>query len=52
VFIHPEAKDDAKIFQFNYEAVKESLSRALKNLPSVSEITATKDTVKHPFSPK
>ncbi len=52
VFIHPEAKDDSKIFQFNYDAVKEALQRALKNLPSVSEITSTKDSVKHPFSPK
>ncbi len=52
VFIHPAAADDSKIFQFNYEATKESIKRALTNQPAVSEITATKDSVKHPFSPK
>lgn len=52
VFIHPAAADDNKIFQFNYEATKEAIARAMKNEPKVEEITATKDKVKHPFSPK
>lgn len=52
VFIHPAAADDTKIFQYNYDATKESIKRALTNQPSVSEITAQKDKVKHPFSPK
>src|SRR5579862_5232672 len=30
VFIHWEAKDDTKIYQFNYEATKLSISRAMK----------------------
>ena len=50
VFIHPEAEDNAKILKFNYEATKLSTQRAMKNEPSVSEITAQKDTVKHPFA--
>jgi 5,6,7,8-tetrahydromethanopterin hydro-lyase len=50
VFIHPEAEDNAKILKFNYEATKLSIQRAMKNQPSVSEITAQKDTVKHPFA--
>ena len=50
VFIHPEAEDNAKILKFNYEATKLSIQRAMKNLPSISEITAQKDTVKHPFA--
>ncbi len=50
VFIHPAADDNAKILKFNYEATKLSIERAMKNLPSVSEITAQKDTVKHPFA--
>ena len=50
VFIHPAAEDNAKILKFNYEATKLSIQRAMTNSPSVSEITAQKDTVKHPFA--
>src|SRR5437764_13091945 len=28
VFIHPKAKDDKKIYEFNYEATKEAIQRA------------------------
>jgi 5,6,7,8-tetrahydromethanopterin hydro-lyase len=52
VFIHWEAKEDKKIFQFNYEATKEAIANAMKGEPSVDKITKTKDTLKHPFSPK
>jgi 5,6,7,8-tetrahydromethanopterin hydro-lyase len=52
VFIHPEASDDNKIFQYNYDATKEAVARAMKGEPKVEEITAKKATVKHPFSPK
>ena len=52
VFIHWEAKDDTKIFQYNYDATKEAIARAMKGEPKVDEITKTKDTLKHPFSPK
>ena len=52
VFIHWEAKDDAKIYQYNYEATKLSIERAMKGEPGISEILAKKDTAKHPFSPK
>src|SRR5262249_11701017 len=51
VFIHWEAKDDAKIYQFNYEATKLSIQRAMKGEPKIDEILAKKDTAKHPFSP-
>jgi len=50
VFIHPAAEDNAKILKYNYEATKLSIHRAMKNLPTTSEITAQKDTVKHPFA--
>src|SRR5438552_11133123 len=50
VFIHPEAEDNAKILKFNYEAAKLSIQRAMKNLPTSAEITAKKDTAKHPFA--
>ena len=52
VFIHPAAKDDNKIYQYNYEATKEAIARAMKGEPKIEEITAKKDTAKHPFSPK
>src|SRR6516225_1822465 len=52
VFIHPEAKDDAKIYQYNYEATKLSIQRAMKNEPKIDEVLAKKDSAKHPFSPK
>ncbi|MES2788765.1 MAG: formaldehyde-activating enzyme [Planctomycetota bacterium] len=50
VFIHWAAKDDKKIFEYNYEATKLSIARAMKNEPAVSEVLAKKDTAKHPFS--
>ena len=49
---HPAAKDDQKIYQYNYEATKLSIERAMKNEPKVSEITSKKDTVKHPIFEK
>jgi 5,6,7,8-tetrahydromethanopterin hydro-lyase len=52
VFIHPAAKDDAKIYQYNYEATKLAIQRAMKGEPKIEEILAKKDTAKHPFSPK
>jgi 5,6,7,8-tetrahydromethanopterin hydro-lyase len=52
VFIHPAAKDDNKIHQYNYEATKLAIQRAMKGEPKIEEILAKKDTAKHPFSPK
>jgi 5,6,7,8-tetrahydromethanopterin hydro-lyase len=52
VFIHWQAKDDTKIYQYNYEATKQSIERAMKGEPKIDEILAKKDTAKHPFSPK
>lgn len=51
VFIHWDAKDDAKIHKFNYEATKMAIKNAMKGEPKIDEITAQKDKVKHPFSP-
>jgi 5,6,7,8-tetrahydromethanopterin hydro-lyase len=50
VFIHWEAKDNAKILKYNYEATKLSIQRAMKGLPTPAEITAKKDSAKHPFA--
>jgi 5,6,7,8-tetrahydromethanopterin hydro-lyase len=50
VFIHWEANDDKKIFQYNYEATKLSIARAMKNEPSAEEVLSKKRTAKHPFA--
>lgn len=50
VFIHWEADDDAKIQDYNYRATKEALERAVTGKPNAAEVTAKRDTVKHPFS--
>jgi len=50
VFIHWEANDDKKIFEYNYNATKLAIARAMKNEPSASEMLQKKATAKHPFS--
>ena len=50
VFIHWEAADNAKIYQFNYEATKLAIANAMKGEPKIDEILAKKDTAKHPFA--
>lgn len=50
VFIHWEANDDKKIFQYNYEATKLAIARAMKDEPSADEMLQGKATAKHPFS--
>ncbi len=49
VFIHPEAKDYRKIFQYNYGATKLALKRALLNYPSLDKIMFEKDRAVHPI---
>jgi 5,6,7,8-tetrahydromethanopterin hydro-lyase len=49
VFIHWDAKDNTKIYQYNYEATKVAIQRAMRNEPKIDEIIAKKDTVKHPI---
>jgi len=50
VFIHWDAKDNKKIYDYNYEATKLSIVRAMKGEPSASEMLSKKATAKHPFS--
>ena len=49
VFIHPEAEDDEKIYNYNYEAVKQSIANAMGCKPSADEMIAKKDSAAHPF---
>jgi len=50
VFIHWDAADDKKIFDYNYRATKESIERALKKQPSVDAVISGARTAKHPFA--
>jgi 5,6,7,8-tetrahydromethanopterin hydro-lyase len=50
VFIHWEAKDNQKIYDYNYQATKESIERALQSKPSVDEVIAAAKTASHPFA--
>lgn len=50
VFIHWEAADDAKIQQYNYEATKQALKRAVDGSPTIKEVLAQAGTAKHPFA--
>ena len=52
VFIHWEAKDDNKIYQYNYDATKLAIQRAMRQEPRIDEVLAKKDTVKHPIFEK
>ena len=49
VFIHWEADDDAKIQQYNYEATKLSIERAVRGEPSAKTMVEKKDASHHPF---
>ena len=50
VFIHPAAEDNAKILQFNHEATKLAIRRAMKGEPDAKAVIAGKETAKHPFA--
>jgi 5,6,7,8-tetrahydromethanopterin hydro-lyase len=50
VFIHWEAEDDKKIYQYNYQAVKESIARALQGKPSMDEVLQKYKAARHPFA--
>ena len=49
VFIHPAAEDNKKIFDYNYEATKQSIINAMGSKPSADEMVAGKDAADHPF---
>ncbi|CAB3793033.1 formaldehyde-activating enzyme [Paraburkholderia fynbosensis] len=51
VFIHWQAEDDKKIQEFNYQATREAIKRAVNGEPNAAEVVAKKSTVAHPFAP-
>jgi 5,6,7,8-tetrahydromethanopterin hydro-lyase len=50
VFIHWMAEDDKKIQDYNYQAVKEAIKRAVLGFPSAREVVAQKGSAAHPFA--
>ena len=50
VFIHWQAEDDAKIQDFNYQATKESIKRAVAGEPKAAAVVAQKASTGHPFA--
>lgn len=50
VFIHWEAEDDNKIQDYNYEATKQSIKRAIAGTPTAAEVVAAKGSNEHPFA--
>jgi len=50
VFIHWMAEDDAKIQDYNYEATKLSIKRAVAGEPKAAEVVAKKGSELHPFA--
>jgi 5,6,7,8-tetrahydromethanopterin hydro-lyase len=50
VFIHWEATDDKKIYDYNYQATKESIARALAGQPSVQAVLDETPAARHPFA--
>ncbi|MFC3693925.1 formaldehyde-activating enzyme [Chenggangzhangella methanolivorans] len=50
VFIHWEAADDAKIQEYNYQATKEAIARAIAGEPKAKDVVAQSATAKHPFA--
>lgn len=49
VFIHWQAEDDQKIQDYNYEATKLALKRAVADQPKASEVVSQKGSADHPF---
>jgi 5,6,7,8-tetrahydromethanopterin hydro-lyase len=50
VFIHWDATDDKKIYDYNYTAAKESVARALRGEPTVQEVLDGEAEARHPFA--
>jgi 5,6,7,8-tetrahydromethanopterin hydro-lyase len=49
VFIHWEAQDDKKIYQYNYDATKMAIANAMQGKPTADEMLAGKEKAVHPF---
>lgn len=50
VFIHWDARDDARIQAFNYDATRLAIRRAVTGAPSAAEVSEQAEAARHPFA--
>jgi 5,6,7,8-tetrahydromethanopterin hydro-lyase len=50
VFIHWDATDEKKIFDWNYQATKDSIARAMGNEPKAQQVIEGAAEARHPFA--
>ncbi|WP_406657322.1 formaldehyde-activating enzyme [Methanolobus sp. ZRKC2] len=50
VFIEWDATDKDKVYEFNYEATKLAIKRAVEGTPTVEDALAKKESAEHPFA--
>ncbi len=50
VFLEWDAKDKKKIYEYNYQATRLAIQRAVAKKPTVAEILAARESAKHPFA--
>lgn len=49
IFIHPDAEDYRKIYQYNYGATKLAIRRAMSDYPGIEKVLREKDRGTHPI---
>lgn len=49
VFVHKDAENYRKIYQYNYGATKLAIRRAMENYPSMKKVMKEKDRATHPI---
>jgi len=50
VYIEWDASDKIKVYDYNYEATKLAIERAIAGKPTVKEVVAMTDSAKHPYA--
>jgi len=50
VFIEWDAENKKKVYDYNYQATKQAIERAVLQKPSLAEVLSRKDSARHPFA--
>ena len=50
MFIEWDAEDKKKVYDYNYQATKQAIERAVLQKPSLAEVLSRKDSARHPFA--
>ena len=50
VFIEWDAEDKKKVYEYNYQATKQAIERAVHQKPDAGEVLSRKDSARHPFA--